>query len=154
MLKTERKLVNLGQGAKNMFHLGFKSICVELASAYLKMKKAQNCWNNWRKVGFLLVLAISLCLTTFVIERKQLAASSRGLSPQLQTDSHGLFCKCVPVTLGAHPSKQICSVVSVRIVSGWRWKGLQGAVAWTSTEVENQLAAISDSYYQNWQGWI
>lgn len=74
ILKTERELVSLSQGARNVFHLGFKSVCVELTSAHLKKNKAPKCWNDWRKVVFLLVLAISLCHTTSVIERKQLAA--------------------------------------------------------------------------------
>lgn len=80
MLKTERKLVNLGQDVKNVFRLGFKSICVELASAHLKMKRHQSIEITGGKL-FLLVLAISLCHTS-VAERKQLAARSRGLSPQ------------------------------------------------------------------------
>lgn len=156
MLKTERKLVTLGQGAKNQFHLGFKSIRAELASVHLKMKKAPNCWNNWRKVVFLLLLAISLCRTTSVIEGKQSAARSRGLSPQWQTDSHGLFCKCAPSNPQHSPLRAALQCWECGIVSGWRWKGLQGAVVWTSAEVENDLSWLldSDSYYQNWQSWI
>lgn len=102
----------------------------------------------------MLVLAISLCRTTSVIERKQLAAGSEGCPLSDKQILMDCFASVLPVTLGAHPSRQLCSAVSVGIVSGWRWKGLQGALVWTSTEVENQLAAISDSYNRNWLGWI
>lgn len=145
MLKTERKLVNLGQGAKNVFHLSFKSICVELASAHLKMRKAPKHWNNWRKVVFLLVLARSLCCATSVTERKQLAARSRGLSPQWQIHSHGLFCKCDPSNPWCSPLQaalqrcqwglwvagdgRSCRSCGLDQCRGWKWSQL-AAIFW------------------------
>lgn len=111
MLKTERKLVNLGQGAKNVFYLGFKSICVVLASTHLKTKNTPKCWNNWRKVVFAgfgkFPLPFSICNRKETIYSPVPEGCPLGDKQILMDCFAGVF----PVTLGACPSKQPCNAV-------------------------------------------